>query len=152
MRHLASLAFLCFCLFQASAQSGQSPAAVDMNVYCDGETSSPDAKIASTRVYSVVDEMPVYPGGEEARLDFVKKNYRYTKFSFSQNVKGRIKLNFVITPEGCITRVSLAQTVGGGCDEEALRVLKLMPRWNPGKLDGDPVPVAMSMFIDINMN
>jgi hypothetical protein len=125
-------------------------------LWCDGvaETVSPSefAGAAPEAVYTMVEEMPTFVGGEEARLKFIKKTFKYPIFALENSVQGSILLTFVITKTGCIYKPRVISGIGSGCDEEALRVVQQMPRWNPGRNDGVPVAVQYKMTVNINMN
>ena len=95
--------------------------------------------------------MPSYPGGENARNRFLAENIIYPSKAISAGIQGRIYISFIIEAEGLVTNVQLIKGIGSGCDEEAVRVVKLMPKWNPGKLKGKAVRVLFNMPIDFNL-
>ncbi len=105
-----------------------------------------------TPVFTVVEEMPVYPGGEEARLKFLQENIQYPKVAKESGISGIVYVSFVITERGKITEAKVLKGIGGGCDEEALRVIRLMPRWNPGKQAGKPCRVQFTMPVKFTLN
>ena len=88
-----------------------------------------------------------FPGGQEAWIKFLKKNLNYPKFAKRSGIEGKVLLSFVVDKEGNISDVQVLCEIGGGCDEEAKRVLEMSPKWNPGLQRGNPVKSRMSMFI-----
>ncbi len=92
-------------------------------------------------VYTVVETMPQYVGGQEAMMDFIRKNTQYPAEAKKQGVSGRVYVSFVIDKTGQVTEASVMRGIGGGCDAEALRVVNAMPAWAPGTQSGKPVKV-----------
>jgi protein TonB len=88
-----------------------------------------------------VEQMPEFPGGEEARIKFMKTNMRYPSIAAEMGITGRVILQFVVDKNGNIDRIKVLRGIGGGCDEEAIRVVKLMPPWKAGMQNGKNVPV-----------
>ena len=102
-------------------------------------------------VYQIVEEMPQYPGGEAAMMDYVAKNVVYPKDAQEKEISGRVFVGFVVEKDGSIGEVKLLRGIGGGCDEEAVRVVKGMPKWKPGKQEGKPVRVSYQMPINFKL-
>lgn len=96
-------------------------------------------------VYQVVDQMPEFPGGMEAMMKFVADNVKYPEEAKDKNIKGRVFVGFVVEKDGSVINAKVLRGIGGGCDEEALRVVKAMPKWKPGIKDGKPVRVSYQM-------
>jgi protein TonB len=88
-----------------------------------------------------VEQMPKFPGGEDAWAEFLKNNLRYPSIAAEMGISGRVILQFVVEKDGHIDRITVLRSLGGGCDEEAIRVVKMMPNWNPGRQNGKAVPV-----------
>ena len=93
-------------------------------------------------VYQIVEEMPKFPGGEEAMFKFISENVKYPQEAKDKNISGRVFVNFVVEKDGSVDEVKVLRSIGGGCDEEAVRVVKSMPKWTPGKQKGKPVRVS----------
>ena len=110
-----------------------------------------DEKLNS-QIYTVVEEMPEFPGGEKAMLDFISKNIRYPNSARENNIEGTVKLQFVINTVGEITDITVLTAVGGGCTEEFIRVIKMMPKWIPGKQNGVNVPVYYNLSTKFKTN
>jgi protein TonB len=89
--------------------------------------------------------MPEFPGGEQAMFDFVANNVVYPQEARDKEIEGRVFVRFIIEKDGSVSDVKVAKGIGGGCDEEAVRVVKAMPKWKPGKQDGKPVRVNFTM-------
>jgi TonB family protein len=102
-------------------------------------------------VYQIVEEMPQYPGGETAMMEYVAKNVVYPKEAQEKGISGRVFVGFVVEKDGSIGEVKLLRGIGGGCDEEAVRVVKGMLKWKPGKQDGKPVRVSYQMPINFRL-
>ena len=105
------------------------------------EISKADMKPDKSGVYQIVEEMPQYPGGEQALMDYVAKNIVYPQEAKDKEISGRVFVSFVVEKDGSINEVKVLKGIGGGCDEEAVRVVKAMPKWKPGKMKGEPVRV-----------
>lgn len=96
-------------------------------------------------IYTVVEEMPEYPGGDEARIFFLVTHLIYPKFAVEKGIQGTVYVSFIVESDGSLSNITILRGVGGGLDEEAVRVIKLMPKWIPGKCDGTPVRVQFNM-------
>lgn len=104
---------------------------------------------APTVVYAVadVDQPPVPQGGQAALFQFLGQNIRYPAEAQRARIQGKVIVRFVVTDVGHITDVQVTQSISGGCDEEAARVIRQMPDWTPGQLKGKPVNVRTSLPI-----
>jgi periplasmic protein TonB len=92
-----------------------------------------------------VEEKPEFPGGEEARLDFFAKNLVYPELASQYGIEGIVMVGIVVEKDGSITNIRLLKGIGAGCDDESLRVVKLMPKWVPGKQNGHPARVQINL-------
>jgi len=92
-----------------------------------------------------IDVYPRFPGGDEARHFFLRRNIRYPEEALRKVIQGTVIVVFVVETSGEISNVSISKSIGGGCDEEAMRVVRAMPRWEPGKRGGQPVRVMLRM-------
>ena len=102
--------------------------------------------------YSYVEQMPQYPGGELEMIKFIRLNLRYPPMAQENRITGTVVVNFVVDRDGKITRVKVIRGVGGGCDEEAVRVISKMPTWSPGKQGGKAVLVSFTVPIRYSLN
>ena len=98
-------------------------------------------------IFMVVESMPCFPGGDVARIKYLNENLKYPKSARESSIKGRVFVTFVVEKDGSISNVKILRGIGGGCDEEAIRVIKNMPRWIPGKQRNVPVRVQFNMPI-----
>ena len=98
-------------------------------------------------VYQVVEKMPQYPGGDEAMMKYVTDNIKYPQEARDKEIAGRVFVGFVVEKDGSVSNVKVVRGIGGGCDEEAVRVIKGMPKWIPGMQKGKPVRVNYMMPI-----
>jgi TonB family protein len=103
-------------------------------------------------VYTVVEKMPSYPGGDDARVQFMVGNIKYPETAVKNKVMGTVYVTFVIKADGSISDVKVLRGIGSGCDEEAVRVIKLMPKWNPGEQKGKPVDVQFNLPIKFTLD
>jgi TonB family protein len=109
---------------------------------------SQESKELSKKVFTSVDNPPVYPGGEQALAAFLGKNIRYPKTAQEQNIGGTVLVQFVVAPDGTISDVhTVGARKGSGLEEEAIRVVKEMPKWTPGSHQGQKVSVQFNLPI-----
>ena len=102
-------------------------------------------------IYQIVDEMPQYPGGEKAMMEYVAKNVKYPQEAKDKEIQGRVFVSFVVEKDGSVSTVKVLRGIGGGCDEEAVRVVSSMPKWKPGIKDGKPVRVSYMMPLNFKL-
>ena len=98
-------------------------------------------------VYDMVEQMPEFPGGMPAMIDFLQANLKYPDDAIKQNVGGRVLVMFVVEPDGSLSNVGVARKVFPSLDAEAIRVVKTMPKWKPGKEKGKSVRVNFTLPI-----
>jgi periplasmic protein TonB len=98
-------------------------------------------------LYHYTDEMPSFPNGQAAMIRYLQNNVRYPLMAAENSIEGRVVVNFIVTKTGDIRNIKLIRGIGGGCDEEAIRVIARMPKWNPGKNHGTPVNVTFTLPI-----
>lgn len=101
-----------------------------------------ETEVDKNQVFLVVEVMPEYPGGEKAMYSFISNNLNYPEIAKKAGTQGRIFVTFVVEKDGSITDVQVLRGIGDGCDEEAIRVIKAMPKWTPGQQRGEAVRVA----------
>jgi TonB family protein len=102
-------------------------------------------------VFISVQQMPSFPGGDVARIKYLAKNLRYPARAAEDDIQGTVYVSFVVKTDGRITNVKLLRGIGGGCDEEALRVVLKMPQWKPGYLNGKKVDVLYHMPVHFKL-
>jgi len=96
---------------------------------------------ASDSIHIKVDEMPEFPGGQNAMLQFISKNIQYPKFAKERGIQGRVVVKFVVQKDGSISNVEVMRSVDEHLDAEVVRLVKSMPNWKPGKHNGEVVNV-----------
>jgi TonB family protein len=95
----------------------------------------------SEEPYVVVEEMPMFPGGDEALLKFIAENTKYPEASKNQKTEGRVIVRFCVTAKGDVNRISILKSVSPELDAEAFRVIQALPAFKPGRQSGRDVPV-----------
>lgn len=110
-----------------------------------------DPEIDEIVPFVAVEEKPSFPGGNEALLKFIYDNIQYPEMAVSTGIEGTVHTEFIIEKDGSIGDVKLLKGIGGGCDEEVLRVLKKLPRWKPGKQCNKAVKVPFIVPIKFSL-
>ena len=103
------------------------------------------------KVFTIVEEMPSFPGGEEKMLEYIAKNIKYPPVARENNITGRVYVSFVVDKDGKIKDAKILRGIGGGCDEEALRVVKTMPDWKAGRQNGRSVQVQFNLPVNFTL-
>jgi protein TonB len=124
----------------------------------DPETSTPTVHViempeetVETSGFIVTEEPASFPGGLQNWQQFLSKNIRYPRFAQRNNIEGKVHLSFYVDSTGKVSDIKVTRGIGGGCDEEAIRVLKLSPEWNPGLQRGVAVKSPMSIYISFKL-
>jgi TonB family protein len=99
-----------------------------------------------------VEEMAKFPGGESEMYKFIGRNIRYPQMAVDAGITGKVFVSFVVDENGYVTDVKVLRGIGGGCDEEAIRTIKAMPKWIPGTQNGKPVCVSLNLPISFTLN
>ncbi len=108
-------------------------------------------KEEETKVFDVVEQMPEFPGGQAALLQWISSNIKYPAIAEENGIQGRVVCTFVVERDGSVTDVKVARSVDPSLDREAIRVLKKMPRWNPGKQNGSAVRVKYTVPVTFRL-
>ena len=98
-------------------------------------------------VYQIVEQMPEFPDGEKALMQFVADHIKYPEEAKKAGAYGRVFVGFVVEPDGSLSGFKVLRGIGYGCDEEAVQVVKSMPKWKPGMHRGEPVRVSYQIPI-----
>jgi protein TonB len=101
-----------------------------------------EAPVVETKVFTIVEQMPEFPGGEGALFKFIQSNIQYPAMERDNDIQGRVIVGFVVNEDGSVSDVSVKKGVSSGLDKEAIRVVKLLPKFKPGKQQGKAVKVA----------
>jgi protein TonB len=99
----------------------------------------------------VVEQNPEFQGGLEALLKYLQKKIQYPALAQESGIQGTVFVQFVVSKTGKISNVKILRGIGGGCDEEAIRVTKEMPNWIPGRQNGQPVPVMFQIPVKFQL-
>jgi periplasmic protein TonB len=129
MKNLSVFLYLFFALHISFAQ--------------EAEPIKPDITASAANI----EVLPAFPGGEEALQMYLAKNLRYPELAKEKNISGVVVLQFLIQTDGSIADVKVIKPLGGGCDEEALRVINLMPKWSPALSNGQEVDCIYTLPI-----
>ena len=108
-------------------------------------------KEEETKVFDVVEQMPSFPGGPSALMQFLSSNIKYPVVAEENGVQGRVVCTFVVEKDGSITDVRVIKSVDPSLDKEAMRVVKSMPRWIPGKQNGSAVRVKYTVPVTFRL-
>ncbi|MGD1839823.1 MAG: energy transducer TonB [Thermonemataceae bacterium] len=96
-----------------------------------------------TTIYKMADKQPEPIGGLKAFYEYIESNLQYPEEAKQLKLQGRVMVKFVVETDGKISEVSVMKGIGGGCDEEAVRLIQKAPNWIPGRKDGKPVRVEV---------
>lgn len=110
-----------------------------------------DDEVVEAEIFTVVESMPKFPGGPGAMMKYLGQNIEYPQMARESGINGRVFVTFVVETDGRVTDIKVLRGIGGGCDEEAIRVVKNMPKWNPGKQRGKPVRVQFNLPIKFTL-
>ncbi|MBC3786792.1 energy transducer TonB [Spirosoma utsteinense] len=102
-------------------------------------------------VFVAVEQEPQYPGGLDALRTFLSRSLNYPRAAASAGVSGKVFLSFVVNTDGSLTDIQVLKGIGFGCDEEAVRVIRKMPNWRPGKQSGRAVRVKYNLPISFTL-
>ena len=109
-------------------------------------------KEEENKVFDVVEQMPSFPGGNAAMMNYLSQNIKYPVIAEENGIQGRVIVQFVVGKDGHISDVRVAKSVDPSLDKEAVRVVKGMPRWIPGKQNGQAVTVRYTLPVTFRLN
>ncbi|UOQ96533.1 energy transducer TonB [Hymenobacter sp. 5317J-9] len=130
--------------------AGAGPACAQ-TVLAGPPTVPPAAEATPPAVLAYAELMPAFPGGEEAFRRYLSAKTRYPPEAERLNLSGTVYVRFVVDEEGRIRDVEVVKGIGAGLDEEALRLVRLMPWWTPGRQHGQPVRVQQTLPISFRL-
>ena len=111
-----------------------------------------DEEIVEEEIFDNAEEQPEYPGGFGELTKYIAKNLKYPMQAREGDIQGRVFVGFVVEKDGSISNVQVLRGIGGGCDEEAVRIVKTLPKFKPGKQRGNPVRVKYTLPIVFRLN
>ena len=103
------------------------------------------------QVFDVVEQMPEYPGGPSALIEYLSQNVKYPEDAKQQKIEGRVLATFVVETDGSVSNVEVVKPAFPSLDAEAVRLLLAMPKWTPGKQNGKVVRVKFTVPISFNL-
>ena len=103
------------------------------------------------QIFTVVEKNPSFPGGEEKLFEYLGKSISYPQMAKEAGVKGKVYVQFVVEKNGAITDIKIIRGIGSGCDEEAKKAVKNMPKWEPGEQRGKPVRVRFVLPVNFSL-
>ena len=103
------------------------------------------------QIFTVVENDPEFPGGMEALYKYLRENIKYPQLARDNNITGKVYVTFVVERDGSIANPRVLKDIGGGCGAEAIRVVKAMPKWTPGKQRGKAVRVQFNLPVSFNL-
>jgi protein TonB len=102
-------------------------------------------------IFVVVETMPEFPGGQAALFKYLSENVKYPVIAQENGIQGRVICQFVVNKDGSIVDPKVVRSLHPKCDEEAMRVIKAMPKWKPGKQRGKPVRVKYTVPVQFKL-
>ena len=112
---------------------------------------APEEETNEADVFTIVEDMPLFPGGDAALLRYIATNIKYPQIARENGIQGTVFVAFVVNEKGVVTDPKILRGIGGGCDEEAIRVIKTLPKYTPGMQRGKPVKVQFQIPIKFNL-
>lgn len=107
----------------------------------------PEEEAVYAPIYNVIDQMPEFPGGMDKLLQFINDNMKYPAKAQTEGIQGRVIVQFIVDEDGYIIEPVIVRSVESSLDNEALRLIKMLPRWEPGTLKGKAVKVKYTLPI-----
>ena len=101
--------------------------------------------------FITVEQMPEFPGGQEGLVNYLVENLNYPEKAKAKKITGKVYVSFVVEKDGSISNVKVLRDIGYGCGEEAVRVVKAMPRWKPGMQRGKNVRVQYTLPLNFQL-
>lgn len=106
----------------------------------------------SDQVYQMVEQQAEFPGGTSKLMEFLSNNINYPAAAAKKKIQGRVIVSFIVETDGSLSNVTVPRSVDPDLDKEAIRVVKSMPKWNPGKQQGKPVRVKYMLPVTFRLN
>jgi periplasmic protein TonB len=130
---------------QEGTEDAVAPIAEPTEIAEKKEVKIAEVEVVDNKVFEIVEQNPEFPGGMGELNKYLGKNIKYPAAASRANVSGKVFMTFVVNVDGSIQDVSVLKGLGFGCDEEAIRVVRSMPKWRPGKQSGRPVRVKYNL-------
>ncbi len=110
-----------------------------------------EEEVKEEEIFTVVENEPEFPGGMEALYKYLAQNIKYPQLARENGITGKVYVTFVVEKDGSIANPKILRDIGGGCGAEAIRVVKAMPKWSPGKQRGKAVRVQFNLPVNFNL-
>ena len=107
--------------------------------------------VVDEEIFLVVENEPEFPGGEDSLYAYIARNIKYPEAAKKEKIEGRVFVTFIVEKDGQVSSAKLLRDIGGGCGEEAIRVVKSMPKWKPGTQRGKPVRFQFNMPVSFGL-
>src|SRR5579862_2215651 len=103
------------------------------------------------KIYTEVEQTPTFPGGMAKFYNYLQNNLQYPASAKANNIRGKVFLSFVVEKDGAFTDIKVLRGISPDCDAEAIRLMKVCPKWRPGVRSGKPVRVAYSIPVTFSL-
>jgi protein TonB len=127
------------------------PTLFTLSLFFSVPTNAQETTKAEATIHQEADEMPIPPGGMEGWVKYFRENLKYPETAKKNGIEGMVMLSFIVRSDGSVTDVEVLRGIGGGCDEEAMRLLANSPKWTPGKKENKPVDVEMKLPVQFKL-
>lgn len=136
---------------KSSAQTAAAPSSGNGVAAKASKSSSQEEVAEESAVFAIVEQLPEFPGGADKLNRYLTENLHYPAQAKESSISGTVYVQFVVDKKGQISEAKVLRGIGSGCDEEALRVIKAMPRWKPGMQQGKPVKTLFNLPIKFSL-
>ena len=120
---------------------------IALAIFCSGYTIAQTTEEEVVELINYVEKQPEFPGGTDSMFAFIQRNIRYPEEAKRSGIEGRVFVTFVVEKDGQVSNAKILRDIGGGCGEEAIRVVNIMPKWLPGSLriGGEPARMQFNL-------
>lgn len=122
---------------------------IALAIFCSGYTIAQTTEEEVVELINYVEKQPEFPGGTDSMFAFIQRNIRYPEEAKRSGIEGRVFVTFVVEKDGQVSEAKILRDIGGGCGEEAIRVVNIMPKWLPGSLRIGGEPARMQFNLPI---
>ena len=122
---------------------------IALAIFCSGYSIAQTTEEEVVELINYVEKQPEFPGGTDSMFAFIQRNIRYPEEAKRSGIEGRVFVTFVVEKDGQVSDAKILRDIGGGCGEEAIRVVNIMPKWLPGSLRIGGEPARMQFNLPI---
>lgn len=144
--------FIVFAMVTVSCSNDKEPELPETPVGQKSVENSEKTTPPGDVVFTVVEKMPEFPGGMSALMKFIGDHITYPKQAKQAGIQGKVFIRFIVEKDGSVSNVKVLRGIGGGCDEEAMRVVKMLPKWKAGEQNGQKVRVSFNIPIKFSLD